>query len=187
MPRLGEIASIVTGVAPEPVGPDVARFIQIKDLDPSRRALVDGQRPTVNRAIPVRSGDVLVASRGERVSAVMADSDLFGAYVTPDVYLVRPDQDRLDSGYLAAFLNRPSTATQLKASKKGAMLPRVPKEALSELEIPLPRMHRQRVIGNLACAIAQHIACSTRLMKAETRLFESLFDRAFASHPTGVE
>jgi hypothetical protein len=185
MPRLDDIASIVTGVAPEPLGTEVARFIQIKDLDPTRRALVDGQHPTVNRAVPVRMGDVLVASRGERVSAVMADSDLFGAYVTPDVYLVRPDPDRLDAAYLAAFLNRQSTATKLKASKKGAMLPRVPKEALSELEVPLPPMHRQRVIGGLATAISRHNDSSAKRVQIEARLFEGLLDRAFASPVKG--
>jgi restriction endonuclease S subunit len=185
MPRLAETAMILTGVAPGPVGTDVARFIQIKDLDASRRALVDGQRPTVNRAIPVRTGDVLLASRGERVSAVVADSGLIGAYVTPDVYLIRPDPGRLDPCYLAAFLNRPSTSMQLKASKKGAMLPRVPKEALSELPVPLPPMERQRAIGGLASSISQHVDLSAKLLNKEARLFESLLDRAVASAVKG--
>ena len=115
----------------------------------------------------------------------MADSDLIGAYVTPDVYLIRPDPDRLDSAYLAAFLNRASTVTQLKASKRGAMLPRVPKEALSELMVPLPAMERQRMIGGLATAISRHNDFSAKRVEIEARLFESLLDRAFASTVRG--
>jgi restriction endonuclease S subunit len=186
MPRLAEIALVVIGVAPEPVRSEIARFIQIKDLDPAHRSLVEGQAPTVNRAIPVRTGDVLVASRGHAVTAVEADEDLIGAYATPDVYLVRPDPDRLDAAYLAAFLNRPTTARQLRAAKTGAMLPRVPKEGLLELIVPLPPTERQRKIGGLASAIARHLVLSAKLAEAEATLFESLLDRTFITSPEEI-
>ncbi|MFN4042037.1 MAG: hypothetical protein ACK4I0_10275 [Brevundimonas sp.] len=178
MPRLAELALIVTGVAPPSDGGGV-RFIQMKDLDPERRQLVRRAAPTAGRATPVERGDVLVPSRGERTLAIRPDSELLGAFPSLDVYLVRPDEGRLDPDYLAAFLTLPAVGASLRTSTAGASLPRIPKEALSELEVPTPPMERQRAIGGLAACAREQALLGTRLRDAEARLTAACIASAF--------
>ena len=178
MPRLADLALIVTGVAP-PSEAGGVRFIQMKDLDPERRELVRRAAPTAGRATPVERGDVLVPSRGERNLAIRPDTELLGAFPSLDLYLLRPDDGRLDPDYLAAFLSLPEVGATLRTSTAGASLPRIPKEALSELEVPTPPMERQRAIGGLAaCARAQALL-AVRLRDAEARLTAARIASAF--------
>lgn len=186
MMRLAEIALIMTGVAPIPVRGDGTPFVQIKDLSPGQRALVIGRPPTAKRALPIAEGDVLVATRGERSVAVRADPELFGAYATPDVYLVRPDRQKLDSAYLAAWLNRPAVQAMLRTSTAGAALPRIPKETLARLEVPVPGLDRQRLIGGLADTILRHDDLAARLARAQARLLDRQLDRAFMRETQGT-
>lgn len=185
MMRLAEIAAIVTGVAPVAARGDGIPFVQIKDLAPGQRALVIGRPPTAKRALPIAEGDILVAARGERSAAVRADSGLFGAYVTPDVYLVRPDPRKVDADYLAAWLNRPAVRAALRTSTAGAALPRIPKEALARLEVPVPGLDRQRLIGGLAEAILRHDEIAARLARARAHLLDRQLDRAFMRETQG--
>lgn len=178
MPRLAELALIVTGVAPPSKGGGV-RFIQMKDLDPGRRELVHRAAPTAGRATPVERGDVLVPSRGERNLAIRPDLELLGAFPSLDVYLLRPNDSRLDPDYLAAFLSLPEVGATLRTSTAGASLPRIPKEALSELEVPTPPLQRQRVIGSLAVCAREQALLGARLREAEARLSAAYIASAF--------
>lgn len=175
MPKLKDLAIIRTGLAPPP-GPlerASSSYVQMKDLDRGRRSLTRAGAPTAGRATPIAQGDVLVAARGERNLVVRPDAELLGAYPTLDVYLVRPDPSRLDPDYLAAFLDAEETGRSLRASKAGASLPRIPKEALAELSVPAPPIARQRAIGALAVCARRHAELSTRLQAAEARLADT--------------
>jgi hypothetical protein len=156
MVALSQVALIATGVAPEKPRADPVRFVQIRDLTGVRRDLTVGDRPVVARALPIQEGDLLVAARGERTLAAEADEDLFGAYATLDVYLVRPDVARLDPSFLLAFLLLPQTGAKLRASTAGASLPRIARDDIAKLDLPDLPLERQRSIGQLARAHRAH-------------------------------
>ena len=178
MPRLADLALIVTGVAPPSKSGNV-RFIQMKDLDFARRDLVHRAAPTAGRATPVERGDVLVPSRGERNLAMRPDLELVGAFPSLDVYLLRPDDSRLDPDYLAAFLSLPEVGATLRTSTAGASLPRIPKEALRELGVPTPPLRRQRAIGGLAACVRTQTLLGARLREAEARQAAAYLTSAF--------
>lgn len=152
MVALSEVASISSGVAPEKARADPVRFVQIRDLAGQLRNLTTGDRPRVARALPIRSGDILIAARGDRTLAAEADESLFGAYATLDLYLIRPEPARLDSSFLLAVLLLPQTGAKLRASTAGASLPRIARDELAKLELPDISLERQRSIGQLARA-----------------------------------
>jgi hypothetical protein len=180
MARLADVATILSGLNPEPARYGPCKFVQIRDLTRARRALVAGERPTAARALPVAPTDVLVAARGEQNLAVRPDDELVGAFAALDVYLIKPDLARLDPDYLAAFLARSDIGAQLRSSTAGASLPRIPKNALAELALPLPDLDRQRAIGGLSLSVKRYGALCDRLRAAENRIFERHLDRAFA-------
>lgn len=149
MRRLGQVAEILAGVAPERSASGPARFLQIGDLREGEGPTITGTVPQVTRATPVQLGDVLVASRGSPAAIAEARPSFLGAYVTSDVYLVRPDKRRLEAGYLLAYLRLPAVQSKLREATAGSQVPRIPRPALDELEVPLPPLERQRRIAEL--------------------------------------
>lgn len=181
---LAEIADIVTGSAPGAAVPhDSVPFIQIKDLDPQKRAFVWGSRPTAKRAVAARAGDLLLAARGgQAVVAGEADgAGLEEAYPTLDVYLIRPDHERLDPAYLAAWLTFEPVRNRLQASTTGALIPRIPIGSLKDLTVPLPPLQRQRQIGALFHLAHQETALLERLAAQTAQLRTRQLAAAFAS------
>ena len=181
MPKLRDIASIRSGLAPPSASPERAAcvYVQIKDLDPGRRALTRAAAPTAGRATPIEEGDVLLAARGDRNVVVRPDSELLGAYPTLDIYLLRPDPLSLDPDYLAAFLEGEEGASALRGAKSGSGLPRLPIDAVADLRIPLPPLHRQRIIGRLSVCAKEQLSLLDRLRVAEARLAEARLAHAF--------
>lgn len=179
---LHAIATINIGTAAPSDGRDGSVFyIQIKDLDVERRALVRRMAPQVKRALPVEAGDVLLAARGERPAVIVADPALYGAFPTLDVYLIRPDTAKLDPGYLAAYLSLEHIAMQLRASTTGVLIPRIPKSSLDDLQVPLPPLEHQRTIGALAAAVRQEKRLIERLSSAYQHQRERQLAAAFST------
>lgn len=180
MVRLSDAAIVLTGVSPEAARDGGCRFVRIRNLSGVDEELLTARQPTAGRAVPIELGDVLLAARGERTLALRALDAQVGAYATLDIYLIRPDPTRLDSNYLAAFLMRPETGANLRRSTAGSSLPRIPKDAIADLSIPLPPIERQRAIGGLAASLRRGHDLAGRLVAAETRLAETTLERAFA-------
>ena len=181
---LGELAEVVTGISPDRhVAGAMVSFIQIKDLDPSKRALVLGCRPTAKRAVAAKGGDVLLAARGGQAVVVGDDAGagLEGAYPTLDVYLIRPDHKRLNAEYLAAWLTFEPVHNSLQASTTGALIPRIPIGSLKDLAIPLPPLQRQRQIGALFQLAHQEAALLEQLAAQTAQLRTRQLAAAFAT------
>lgn len=184
---LAEIADVVTGNSPaKAVREDSVQFIQIKDLDPSKRALVAGARPTAKRAVAARPGDVLLAARGGQavVAGQGAGDGLVDGYPTLDVYLIRPQADRIDPVYLAAWLTLEPVRLTLQASTTGALIPRIPITSLKTLPVPLPPLHRQRTIGALFQLARAEADLMARLTAQTRHLRDRQMTAAFASLET---
>ena len=184
MRTLVQLAEVITGSSPDRrMARDAVPFIQIKDLDPGKRALVPGDRPTAKRAVAAEAGDVLLAARGGQ--AVIAGKDagagLEGAYPTLDVYLIRPDRKQLDPAYLAAWLTFEPIRNGLQASTTGALIPRIPIGSLKDLAIPLPPLQHQRQIGALFHLAHQEAALLQQLAAHTAQLRTWQLAAAFAS------
>lgn len=187
---LAQLAKVITGSSPDRrVARGAVPFIQIKDLDPSKRALVAGVHPIAKRAVAAKAGDVLLAARGGQavIAGAAAGAGLEGAYPTLDVYLIRPDQKQLDPTYLAAWLTFEPVRNSLQASTTGALIPRIPIGSLKDLPIPLPTLQRQRQIGALFQLAHQEAALLGQLVAQNTQLRSRQLAAAFAklesSHP----
>ena len=181
---LAQLADVITGSSPvRRVARDAVPFIQIKDLDPLKRSLIAGGRPTAKRAVAAKPGDILLAARGGQavIAGDAAGAGLEGAYPTLDVYLVRPDQKHLDPAYLAAWLTFEPVKNSLQASTTGALIPRIPIGSLKDLSVPLPSLERQRHIGALFHLAHQEAALLEQLAAQTAQLRTRQLAAAFAS------
>ena len=102
---------------------------------------------------------------------------MFGAYVGLDVYLVRPANGRVDPDFLFVALNDFEAIRQLKASATVGALPRIPKQALEDVLLPVPSMDDQRAIARIGNLAAKCEALQRQRGAAEARLNSALIFR----------
>gem|GEM_PF-3638092 len=62
----------------------------------------------------------------------------------------------------------------------GTNPPRIPKDAISELDVPTPQLARQRAIGQLARCIWKYRELAERRLRADLELRERYIEQAFA-------
>lgn len=157
MLQLQNIAQVVSGVALRSSANGQARCVRQSDLAELRAGrlptLATGEAPSVGRALAIEEGDLLVGARGATTEAYVGDEAVVGAYVSLDLFLVRPDLTAIDPRFLAAFFDLPSTQAALAAGKQGTGLARLSKEALDTLPVPVLPMARQKAIAELASVV----------------------------------
>jgi hypothetical protein len=190
MLKLREIAVLLSGVASREKEAGEARFMRLSDLSAIKNgltpALNTGEMPVVARAMAIQKGDIIVGARGAGTEICIADQSLFGAFISLDLYLLRPNPKRVDSNYLAAYLTLPSTQAELASSKQGTGLARLPKEKLEEIVIPLPAISAQRKIGELALSFEQEDHLLRKLRELNSILGRETIARAIRATDTHV-
>jgi hypothetical protein len=152
--ELIKLATVSSGVALRESNQGEARLMRLSDLTDLRAGriptLAVGEIPDVARASAIQEGDLVVAARGNSTDICLATESVVGAFISLDLYLVRPDLTKVEPRYLFAFLTLPATQTQFAAGKQGTGLPRLPKEQLEQIKVPVLPMEAQRMIAGLA-------------------------------------
>nr|WP_157384455.1 restriction endonuclease subunit S [Nitratireductor soli] len=121
---------------------------------------------------------MIVGARGASTDVCLAAHSWFGAFISLDLYLVRPDTAKVDPGYLAAFLDLPATQAAFSGNKQGSGLARLPKETLDKLVVPLPPMPTQRLIADLARSFRNEAELLQRLATLNSILGREAVARA---------
>jgi hypothetical protein len=159
MLELKKLAIVLSGVSVREAENGNARFVRLSDLSDIKAdrkpKLAVGKLPAVARALTIKEGDLIVGARGSGTDVCVANEDLLGAFVSLDLYLIRPNPELVNSQYLAFSLELPTTQALFAASKQGTGLARLPKPELERAKIPVPSLHMQQMIAGLALAFRQ--------------------------------
>lgn len=166
MVELGKISNIYSGVALKSMGDGPVRIMRLADLSDIKAGrhprLMRGLPPNVARAHAIQEGDLIIAARGNCTDICTARESIIGAYISLDLYLLRPKPTHINSEYLRTVLELPSSQLALSGEKQGTGLARLPKEALEKTKVIVPPLDRQRLIAELALAFDDE----QRLMRA---------------------
>lgn len=182
MLQLQNIAQVVSGVALRSSANGRARCVRQSDLVELRAGrvpiLATGEAPSVGRALTIEQGDILVGARGATTEIHVGDETVIGAYVSLDLFLVRPDLTAIDPHFLAAYFDLPSTQSALAAGKQGTGLARLSKEALDTLPVPVLPMVRQKAIAELASVMRERRELLHQLMQLNDSFGREAISRA---------
>lgn len=185
MLELIKLATVLSGVKIQETTAGCARFMRLSDLSNLKAGrtptLVTGEVPEVARALGIKRGDLIVAARGAATDICMANEAVFGAFVSLDLYLVRPDTSKVDPQYLFAFLTLPATQAAFAGGKQGTGLARLPKETLEQTQVPLPAMESQRLIAGLAHSFEQESQLLKKLSDLNSVLGREVIARAIGA------
>ena len=148
---LSEIAEVASGVylQAEPYG-DVS-YLQIKDLlseSPEKTAPKVTLSPKNDRYL-LAKGDLLFAGKGTTYLCKVFDLDI-PAIASTTLYIIRLTSKDILPDYLCWYLNQPSVMALMKAQQVGTGTPLIHKQAVENIEIPVPGIDTQRQIVELA-------------------------------------
>ncbi len=158
------------------------RVIQGKDIRPDCSLNVDNLTPIhlPDRSYTdpekwVKPGDVLLMTRGEYNYAVPIESTLPPTVTQNSFCTLRVIEDaEILSDYLATILNQPALQAQLKSLRSGSSIPNITLGALKQLKIPVPPLHFQSEIVNLARAIREEKSLADQIHFARLRQLDAL-------------
>lgn len=183
MLKLGKISRVLSGVSVKEAGDGCVRIMRLTDLSELKAGripkLAMGEAPTVARALAIGDNDLIIGARGATTDVCVADNAIIGAFISLDLYLLRPDRDAVHPHYLAAFLELPSTQAFFTAGKQGTKLARLSKDALESVQVPIPPMQTQQLIAALAQTFKIEAALLTRLADLNATLGREAVTRAF--------
>ena len=188
MLELIKLASVLSGVTIREDAEGRARFMRLSDLSDLKSGrtpvLARGELPEVARALNIESGDLIVGARGFSTDICIANEAVFGAFVSLDLYLVRPNKAKIDPQYLFAFMTLPSTQALLALGKQGSSLARLPKDELEKIKVPLPAMAVQRSIAELSASIEREDKLMKKLVDLKSILGREAVARAIRAADT---
>lgn len=183
MLELRELSQVLSGVSIKEASDGAARVMRLADLSDLKAGrtptLATGEAPSVARALTIGDGDLIIGARGAATDVHVASDTIVGAFISLDLYLVRPNPQLVNPHYLAAFLELPSTQALFTGGKQGTGLSRLAKVTLEGIEIPLPPMHKQRLIAELAQTFKREAVLLTRLADLNATIGREAVARAF--------
>jgi type I restriction enzyme M protein len=152
--QLSSVAQVVSGRAirsadllDEPPLEGAVGYVRIKDLIQGKVGRISSWlRPDVvnmEQRWALLPGDVLVSKSGTLGKAAIVSNGAVGGIAANGIFVLRADQERLDAGFLLAYLASPACQNWLSAQSRGAVIQHLNRAVLDELPIPLPPMPLQ--------------------------------------------
>lgn len=151
--KLSYIVSIQTGLfAKTMIDGDIA-YLQSKDFDDNGFLNFKLQPELKEDRVPkkhlLEPGDVLFASKGTKNFAAVYEHTNIPAVASTSFFVIRIKEDfkeKVLPKYLHWFMNQPISQKFLQANAMGTSMVSIPKSVLSELEILLPTIEKQKAI-----------------------------------------
>lgn len=132
-------------------------YLRIKDLQKGKVARASSWlRPelaSVEQRWALMPGDVLLSKSGTIGKAAIVRNGTAGAIAGNGLYVLRADPQKLDAGFLHAYLSSPTCQSWLTARARGAVIQHLNRGVLDELPVPLPPLHLQ---GRAAAQFRDH-------------------------------
>lgn len=122
-------------------------YVRIKDLSQGKVGRTSSWlRPelaSIEQRWVLLPGDVLVSKSGTIGKAAIVRNGAVGAIAANGLYVLRADQERLDAGFLLAYMASPACQNWLSAQSRGAVIQHLNRAVLDELPVPLPPLSMQ--------------------------------------------
>ena len=160
------------------------RLLTIKDLvsmnpiDVKALSLVQAAKPASR--INIADQDVLMPARGQNYPARMVTNVLETILPTGQVHIIRTRL--IDPQYLVWFLNRKPTQAQIAHRLTGSTIQSLTKKELIKLEIGVPSLEIQKMIGELNLLRLQREIARKELQNIEDREIDDICEFAVKGH-----
>lgn len=181
MIKLGSIAEIRMGAtlrgrdATRPVPNGRFRLVRIGDLSQDGQWITDqfdriSPGESISPELLLRPGDVLFPNRGARTTACVFQFGYEDALAGAQFFLLRPDAQVLLPEFLAWYLRSQEAARHFDERRTGTHVKIIQREALTELNMPLPPLKVQGQIVELSQLQVTERDLTAEIAELKTRL-----------------
>jgi restriction endonuclease S subunit len=148
--KLGNIATIQTGIFAKPLAEGEIVYLQAKHFDEGGNLTAKLHPDLFYSDVSINHlllpGDVLFAAKGFKNFATVYELHNLPAVASTSFFVIRLKDENVLPGYLAWFMNHPLTQNLLKANAHGTAMASISKAVLQELEISIPSLQTQEII-----------------------------------------
>ena len=185
---LGNLAEIRVGhsfrsrIEDDPQG-DI-RVLQIRDVKAGtgiqpeslpRVAWSVAEKPSL-----LKSGDVVLPSRGDRYDAALIRSNA-PMLASGQLYIVRPSHSGLTPEYLCWYLNQPESRSYILKNRAGTGIPTLSRAVLGDLSVPVPSLETQHKIVELQQLWEKEQFLTRQLLSNRQNMLDSMFSQLLES------
>lgn len=136
-----------TDLVEEPPLERAVGYVRIKDLGQGRVGRVSSwltpELANQEQRWALLPGDVLLSKSGTIGKSALVRNGAVGSVAANGLYVLRVDQERLDAGFLLAYLASPACQNWLAAQSRGAVIQHLNRAVLDNLPVPLPPLQLQ--------------------------------------------
>lgn len=151
---LSEVAEVFGGrsiksadLIEEPPFERAVGYVRIKDLGQGKVGRVSSwltpELASQEQRWALLPGDVLLSRSGTIGKSALVRNGAVGSIAANGLYVLRIDQERLDAGFLLAYLASPACQNWLAAQSRGAVIQHLNRAVLNNLPVPLPPLQLQ--------------------------------------------
>lgn len=181
MTKLGSIAEVRMGAtlrgrdAARPVPNGRFRLVRIGDISQDGEWITDqfdriSPEESISPGLLLRSGDVLFPNRGARTTACVFRFAYEDALAGAQFFLLRPDDQVLLPEFLAWYLRSDDAARHFDERRTGTHVKIIQREALTDLNVPLPPLKAQGLIVELSRLQITERGLTSRIAELKNRL-----------------
>ena len=156
----------------------------------------DHDRERLSKYI-LNHGDIVFSRVGSVDRRALVKESESGWLFSGRCLRVRPDPNKIDSGYLSYFFGLPSFNEHIRAIAVGATMPSLNTQILSDIVVPHPRcLNEQRAIAHILATLDDKIDLNRRMNATLEAMARALFKSWFvdfdpvrakmAGHATGL-
>ncbi|MBI5847194.1 MAG: N-6 DNA methylase [Nitrospirae bacterium] len=95
----------------------------------------------------LRAGDVLLSKSGTIGKTGVVRNGAVGAIAASGLFVIRPDQDRIDPYFLLAYFESSECRAWFASKARGATIQNLSKNVLDELPVPVPPLQMQHRVA----------------------------------------
>jgi Type I restriction modification DNA specificity domain len=186
MRRLADIAAISMGATFAGKGGDTA-YLRLANVMDGRiiGATFISPAPLKGLDAKLQVDDIVVRTRGPDLTAAVIGEDHAGAYASVDLFVVRVNRAIAEPAFVVAYINQPTVQATLAQGAQGTGFVRLNRPELADLEIPLPPLPQQQIIGSLALEGRQESKILNEIAERRARLHTELLHQAMAKARAG--
>lgn len=157
---LKDCCRIITGKAfktgdlvDDTISKELIPYVRIKDVErgeatKSSSWLSSEASSAVDISCKLRVGDLLLSKSGTIGKTGIVRNGAVGAVAANGLFVIRPDQARLDPHFLLAYFNSSECRAWFETKARGTTVQHLSKNILEELPIPVPPLQLQRRVVN---------------------------------------
>jgi type I restriction enzyme S subunit len=145
-------------------------------------AFISDDQAASLQGVRLQEGDVLLNITGDGVTfarACQVPASALPAVVNQHVCIIRPDPEKVDAGYVLAYLTHPAVKSYIESFNAGGSRRAITKAAIESFSLPVPDKSQQQAIAEVLGSLDEKITLNRRVNDTLEAMARAIFQSWF--------